>query len=184
MPTTNGNRDRFFPAIEKKYGLPMSYWFEQMKQLEGEKYPVQIAFLRENHGFSQAHANAVVLYCRGNISSHRFGTLDDYLADADETKQKTVRAIFAAIQARFKKAEVVIAWNQPMVKIDGQYVFGVTVLKNHLLMAPWSKEVLAEFEPRLTEYKVNKKTIEIPVDWKVDKKLLVDMVAARVAEFS
>ena len=127
MPTTNGNRDRFFPAIEKKYGLPMSYWFEQMKQLEGEKYPVQIAFLRENHGFSQAHANAVVLYCRGNTSSHRFGTLDDYLADADETKQKTVRAIFAAIQARFKKAEVVIAWNQPMVKIDGQYVFGVTV---------------------------------------------------------
>ena len=184
MPTTNGNRDRFFPAIEKKYGLPMSYWFEQMKQLEGEKYPVQIAFLRENHGFSQAHANAVVLYCRGNTSSHRFGTLDDYLADADETKQKTVRAIFDAIQARFKKAEVVIAWNQPMVKIDGQYVFGVTVLKNHWLMAPWSKEVLAEFEPRLTEYKVNKKTIEIPVDWKVDKKLLVDMVAARVAEFS
>lgn len=162
----------------------MSYWFEQMKQLEGQKYPEQIAFLKENHGFSQAHANALVLYCRGNTSSRRFNTLDDYLADADETKQKTVRAIFAAIQSKYKKAEVVIAWNQPMVKIDGQYVFGVTVLKNHLLMAPWSTDVLAEFLPRLSHLKVNKKTIEIPVDWKVDKKLIVDLVAARVAEFS
>jgi uncharacterized protein YdhG (YjbR/CyaY superfamily) len=36
----------------------------------------------------------------------------------------------------------------------------------------------------LTDYKVNKKTIRVPVDWKPDKKLLRDMVAARIAESS
>jgi uncharacterized protein YdhG (YjbR/CyaY superfamily) len=51
-------------------------------------------------------------------------------------------------------------------------------------MAPWSKDVLAEFAPRLTDYKVNKKTIQVPVDWKPDTKLLRDMAAARIAEFS
>ena len=69
-----------------------------------------------------------------------------------------------------------------MLKQDGHYIFGVSVLKNHLLMAPWSQDVLDAFEDRLTKYKVNKKTIEIPVDWKIDKKLLRDMAKARLAE--
>ncbi len=54
-----------------------------------------------------------------------------------------------------------------MVKIDGQYVFGVSVLTNHILIAPWGG-VLEEFRPRLADYKVNKKTIQVPVDWKPD----------------
>jgi hypothetical protein len=53
---TNPDRASYFPAIEKKYGQPMSYWFDQMDEIADRKYPEQIAFLRENHGFSQAHA--------------------------------------------------------------------------------------------------------------------------------
>ena len=162
--------------------MPMSYWFDLMSALKDQKYPEQMAYLRENHGFSQAHANALIQYCRGNKSSRRYSTLEEYLAVHDEAKQLKVREIFDAITSKFTKAEVVIAWNQPMVKVDGAYVFGVSVLKNHLLMAPWSTDVLHEFLPRLTAYKTNKKTIEIPIDWKVDKKLLRDMVAARIKE--
>ena len=182
MSPQNSDRASFFPAIEKKHGMPMAYWFEQMAEIKHQKYPEQMAYLRENHGFSQAHANALIQYCRGNLSSRRFNNLDEYLAGHEEAKQAKVREIFEAITSKFKNAEVVIAWNQPMVKVGETYVFGVSVLKNHLLMAPWSTDVLQAFLPRLTEYKVNKKTIEIPVDWKVDKKLLRDMVAARLAE--
>ena len=71
-----------------------------------------------------------------------------------------------------------------MLKLDGQYVFGVSVLTNHILIAPWGKGVLDEFRPRLTDYKVNKKTIQVPVDWKPDVKLLRDMAAARIAEIA
>ena len=59
MPTADGSREKYFPLIEKKYGEKMAYWFKVMKELESEKYPAQIAYLRENHGFSQAHANAL-----------------------------------------------------------------------------------------------------------------------------
>ena len=117
---TNPDRSSYFPAIEKKYGQPMSYWFEQMERVSGEKYPDQIAFLRENYGFSQAHANALVMYCRGSKTAHRVTTVDEYLAPFDETKQKTVRAILNAITSKYRKAETVIAWNQPMVRLDGQ----------------------------------------------------------------
>lgn len=178
---TNPDRASYFPAIEKKYGQPMSYWFDQMEQISDRKYQEQIDFLRENHGFSQAHANAVVMYCRGSKSSRRHDTLEDYLAPFDATKQTTVRAILKAITSKYRKAEVVIAWNQPMIKIDGRYVFGVSVLTNHILIAPWGG-VLDQFRPRLTTYKVNKKTIQVPVDWKPDVALLRDMIAAQLDE--
>jgi uncharacterized protein YdhG (YjbR/CyaY superfamily) len=179
---TNPDRASYFPAIEKKYGQPMSYWFEQMAEIADRKYPEQIAFLRENHGFSQAHANALVMYSRGSKSAHRVHSLDEYLEPFDDTKRATVRGIFRAITSKYPRMELVIAWNQPMLKLDDNYIFGVSVLTNHLLIAPWSTAVLDEFRPRLADYKVNKKTIQVPVDWKPDKALLREMAAARIAE--
>lgn len=179
---TNPDRSSYFPAIEKKYGQPMSYWFSQLEERSDWKYPEQIAFLREEHGFSQAHANALVMYCRGSKSSRRFETFDDYLKTLDPTKRKTVKAIFAALTAKYPKMERVIAWNQPMVKLNEKYIFGVSVATNHILMAPLSADIIDEFRPRLAGYKVNKKTIEVPPDWKVDAKLLRDMAAARIGE--
>ncbi|MEI7561927.1 MAG: DUF4287 domain-containing protein [Actinomycetes bacterium] len=176
------DRKSHFPSIEKKHGMPMSHWFAQMEKVAGKKYPEQIAFLRENHGFSQAHANALVMYTRGSKSSKRFNTLEQYLEPFDAVKKKTVKSIFKAIKAKYPKMELVIAWNQPMLKLGDDYIFGVTVLKNHILMAPWSKDVIAQFADRLEDYKVNKKTIQVPVDWKVNAKLLQDMAKARVKE--
>ena len=182
MAATNPDRSSYFPAIGKKHGLPMSYWLEQMTQIKDLKYPEQIAYLRENHGFSQAHANALVLYSKGNTTSRRFNTLDDYLAPLDDAKQKKAREIFAAITKKYPKAEMVIAWNQPMVKIDDTYVFGLSAQSKYFLIAPWGTGIIDQFRPRLEGYEVNKKTIKVPFDWKVDKKLLCDMVAARLAE--
>jgi uncharacterized protein YdhG (YjbR/CyaY superfamily) len=153
-----------------------------MDQIAGRKYPEQIAFLKENHGFSQAHANALVMYSRGSTNAHRVTTIEEYLEPFDDTKRATVRAIFKAITSVHPTASLVIAWNQPMIKLNGQYVFGVSVLSHHILIAPWGNDVLEKFRPRLTDYKVNKKTIQVPVDWKPDVTLIRDMVDVRIAE--
>jgi uncharacterized protein YdhG (YjbR/CyaY superfamily) len=175
-------RSAFFPAIEKKYGQPMSYWHSLMKELADAKYPEQIAYLKENHGFSQAHANALVMYSRGSTTAKRFNTLAQYLEPHDAVKKKTVKAIFKAIQDAYPKMELVIAWNQPMLKLGDEYIIGVSVLKNHILLGPWGKDVVAAFEKRLTDYKTNKKTIQVPSDWNVDKKLVVDLAKHRISE--
>lgn len=178
---TNPDRSSYFPAIEKKHGQPMSYWFDQVAQISDRKYQEQIEYLRENHGFSQAHANALVLYCKGNTSSRKYSTLAEYLKPLDVTKSKTIKEIFLVLQKKYPRADVVIAWNQPMLKLDGKYVFGVMAASKHLLIAPFNADVIADFADRLTEYKVNKKTIQVPVDWKIDKKLLTDLTAASIA---
>jgi uncharacterized protein YdhG (YjbR/CyaY superfamily) len=176
-------RSSYFPAIEKKYEQPMKFWFDKMAKISNLKYPEQITYLKENHGFSQTHANALVMFSRGSKSSRRHDNLASYLESADATKQKTVRKIFKAIIKKYPKMELVIAWNQPMLKLGDNYIIGVSVLKNHLLIAPFSKDVLTKFAKKLTDYKVNKKTIQVPVDWKVDEKLLQDITAARIKEF-
>ena len=97
-------------------------------------------------------------------------------------KKKTVKAIFKAIQVNYPEMKVVIAWNHPMLKLGEDYILGVSVLKNHLLIGPWGDGIIAKFAPKLTEYKVNKKTIQVPVDWDVDAKLLVAIAKTRVAQ--
>ncbi len=160
----------------------MSYWFARLKDLDADKYPAQIAYLRQEHGFSQAHANAVVMSHRGSSTSKRFTTLTSYLEPHDAVKKKTVKAIFKAIQVKYPEMKVVIAWNHPMLKLGEDYILGVSVLKNHLLIGPWGDGIIAKFAPKLTEYKVNKKTIQVPVDWDVDAKLLIAIAKVRVSQ--
>jgi uncharacterized protein YdhG (YjbR/CyaY superfamily) len=147
-----------------------------MKEIVDLKYPQQIAFLKEEHGFSQAHANALVMYSRGSKSSKRFDDLEGYLKVQDEVKSKTIRKIFKVIQKKYPKLELVIAWNQPMLKLGSEYMFGASILKNHILIAPWNPKVLSAMKQDLQGYKVNKKTVQVPVDWKVDEKLLLKMI--------
>jgi uncharacterized protein YdhG (YjbR/CyaY superfamily) len=182
MTAKDPSREAHFPAIEKKYGEKMKYWFGIMSKLEGKKYPEQIAHLRENYGFSQTHANALVMFSRGSTSAQRFDKPADYYKTITPEQAKTVRAIMKVIQTKYPKLELVMAWNQPMLRDGTKYVFGISATKGYLLMAPWSTEVLDAFRPKLDGYIVNKKTIQIPSDWEVDSKLLLQIVKARLAE--
>lgn len=179
--SASGSRESHFPAIEKKYGEKMAYWFKVMKSLEGEKYPVQIAHLRENYGFSQAHANALVMYSRGSESSKRFDTPTQYFSSIDKTQAKTIKAIFKAITTKYPDLELVMAWNQPMVKLEKDYIFGASVATHHILIAPWNQDVLKKYAPKFAEFRVNKKTIALPNDWEVDTKLLQAMIKDSLA---
>jgi len=178
----DSSRESHFPAIEKKHGEPMKFWFAVMAKIADEKYPKQIAHLRENYGFSQAHANALVMYSRGSVSAKRFETPAQYYKSIDAKQAKTARAIFKAITSKYPDAQLVIAWNQPMMQIDGKYVFGLSASKNHISMSPWSTDVIAKFAPKMKDLVLLKKTIRIPNDWDVDAKLIVAMVKARLAE--
>jgi uncharacterized protein YdhG (YjbR/CyaY superfamily) len=182
MVGDDGDRTRFFPAIERKHGGPMSIWFDRLRELGAAKYAEQIAYLRENHGFSQAHANALVMYSRNSPSSKRVRTPDEFFASLDPTAAATARAIFASITKAYPKLELVVAWNQPMLRVDGKYVIGLGASKHYLLINPFSGDVLAAFADELAEYEVNKKTFRVPFDWKIDAKLLRGLTKARLAE--
>jgi uncharacterized protein YdhG (YjbR/CyaY superfamily) len=66
-----------------------------------------------------------------------------------------------------------------MLKYNDKYIFGASIQKNHILIAPWEPKVLKTLNSKLKDYKVLKKTVQVPVDWKVDEKLL-QAIAAEV----
>ena len=180
----SGDRTKYWPLIEKRYGEKMSYWFKQMEKVKGKKYPEQIAFLKENYGFNEAHANALVMYTRGSTTSQRVSSLTQFLESATPEQKKTVKAIFTALKKKFPSLELVISWNQPMLKKGDDYVFGLSLTKGYILIAPFRAEVIKTLEKKLLTYKVNKKTIQVPSDWKIDTDLLNAIVKETLAEIA
>ena len=180
VPERDPSRESHFPAIVKKYGKPMSYWHRLMTTVSGKKYDEQMSLLMDEHGFSRTHANALVMYSRGSTTTRRFADPDAYFANLDTVKARTMRTIFTSLRKDFPDLELVIAWNQPMLKHGKHYVFGASAAANHILIAPWDAAVLERLAPRLSSYVVNKKTVRVPADWKVDTALLRDMVGPQI----
>jgi hypothetical protein len=71
-----------------------------------------------------------------------------------------------------------------MLKKGKEYVFGASVSKNHISIAPW-QDVLKSFAPKFEKQegvRVTKKTVAIPHDWEVDSKLILAMITASLRE--
>jgi uncharacterized protein YdhG (YjbR/CyaY superfamily) len=182
MPTRDPKREAHFPAIEKRYGEPMKHWFAVMKTTAGKRYPEQIAHLRENYGFSQAHANVLVMFTRGSTTAHRHATPTDYFKTIDPQQARTIKAMFKVLRTKYPELELVIAYNQPMLRKGTQYVLGASALKKYLLINPFSKAVIDAFTPKMKDLRVLKHSITIPNDWEIDEKLLMALAKARIKE--
>jgi uncharacterized protein YdhG (YjbR/CyaY superfamily) len=115
-------------------------------------------------------------------SSLRFKSVEDYLASQDPVKRRTLRSVIDYILTEFPELESKISWNVPNIHRKGKYVFGLAAYKNHLTLAPWSPRIIKDVKARLGKYVVWKYCFQIPVDWKIDKKLVKDLVQARLAE--
>ena len=104
------------------------------------------------------------------------------MGSLDPAKAKTLQSVIDFILAQFPELECKISWNVPQIHRNRKYVFGVNAFKRHLTLAPWSPRVMVKFRPRLDKFVVKKYCFQIPIDWKIDKKLLRDLVRARLAE--
>ena len=118
------------------------------------------------------------------MSPSRYNTVDDYLASLAPANARTLRSVIDFILDEFPELEPRIAWNVPQIQRDGEYVFGVSSLKDHLDLAPWSSDVIDAFRGRLEHagYVVRKNLFQVPDDWELDRALVRDLVRARLAE--
>ena len=182
MATDAGDRARYFPAIEKRYGQPVEHWWDLLGELDSERYPDQMALLQEGHGFSRSHANAVVMSFRGSASAKRFPTVEDYFASLTPAQRTLITGIIDILQTRFPHLELVIAWNQPILRVNRGYVFGLSASRARVSVNPFSKDVLDAVTPDWEGFDVLGHTIRIPLDGVPAPELLADMITRRLAE--
>jgi uncharacterized protein YdhG (YjbR/CyaY superfamily) len=114
----------------------------------------------------------------------KFTSVEEYLASLDPTKESTLRSVIDFILAQYPELESKISWNVPTIHRNGEYVVGVCAYKNHLTFSPWSPRVIKDFKVRLVKFVVFKNCFQIPVDWKIDRELVKDLVRARLAELN
>ena len=113
----------------------------------------------------------------------RFNSVEEYLASLnDAAKERTLRSLIDLILTKFPELQSKISWNVPTIHRNGKYVAGVCAYKNHLTFSPWSPQVIQAFKARLRNFVVFKTCFQLPVDWQIDKKLVADLVRARLAE--
>jgi uncharacterized protein YdhG (YjbR/CyaY superfamily) len=179
-----GDRARYFPAIERTHGRPIREWFDLLAAAGPASYDAQMALLRDGHGFSRTHANAVVMTHRGSPSARRVASPEAWFAALPPDHARTARAIFAAITDRHPDLDLVIAWNQPILRTAAGYVFGMSAATRHLTCNPFSTEVLQAHASLLTGCTVNARTFSVPIGWPVDAPLLDRMVVARLVELA
>ena len=182
MAEKSGDRSAYFEAIEAKHGVPVDVWLDRLKDCGESAYPAQMAFLRDRYGFSRTHANAVVMWFRGSTTSQRFDKPENYFQSIEPPKASLMKRIFAEVLAMRADAELVIAWNQPMVRTGTSYVLGVSASKAHLTINPFSANALAAASRYLTGLVVNKHTFQVPLDWEVSAELIQVLVSERRAE--
>jgi uncharacterized protein YdhG (YjbR/CyaY superfamily) len=119
---------------------------------------------------------------RKEMKSPKFNSVEEYLASVDPTKARTLRSVIDFILTQFPELESKISWNVPTIHRNEKYVVGVCAYKMHLTFSPWSSRVIEDFKVRLGRFVVMKNCFQIPVDWKIDRKLVKDLVRARLAE--
>ena len=59
---------------------------------------------------------------------------------------------------------------------------GVSAMKTYLLLGIFSNDVRKQMTARFKDYDQNKKTVRLPADWKVDAKLLGEIVVRSVGK--
>mgnify|MGYP001072970699 CR=1 FL=1 len=54
----------YFPSIERKYGYPVSHWFDLLGNHKSLKHMEMVAWLKSEHNMGHGHANALVAHFR------------------------------------------------------------------------------------------------------------------------
>ena len=106
----------------------------------------------------------------------------DYLGRLPEGHRATLGAILAVIAEEFPGLGCKVAWNVPHVTRGDRYVAGLSSAKDHVSFSPWSQAALDAHRDRLGGLEATRNLIRIPPGWKVDRSLIRDLVAARLAE--
>ena len=113
-----------------------------------------------------------------NTNQHHFcgkvESIDDYIADQPEEVQPLLKEIRETIRAALPDATEKIAWSMPYYW-QGENLVGFAAHKKHISLFP-GEAAVKEFTERLSGYKANKGTIQLPLNKPTDHKLIADIV--------
>ena len=104
----------------------------------------------------------------------KISTIDEYIANQTTAVQPILQEIRETIRTIIPNATEKIAWNIPYFWQE-ENLIGFAAHKKHISLFPGEAAVTA-FTERLSGYKFNKGTIQLPFDKPIDHTLITDIV--------
>jgi len=108
--------------------------------------------------------------------------IDQYLGTLDEPKRATLTQLRDTIVAIVPDAEQCISYGMPAFKLRGKTIAGFAAFKSHLSYLPHSGSVIGELAKETEGYTKTKGSLHFPVDEPLPKKLVKQLLNARMAE--
>ena len=108
--------------------------------------------------------------------------IDHYLGTLDEPKRATLVQLRDTIVAIVPDAEQCISYGMPAFKLGGKTIAGFAAFKSHLSYLPHSGSVIPQLAKETEGYTKTKGSLHFPVDRPLSKKLVKQLLDARMAE--
>jgi uncharacterized protein YdhG (YjbR/CyaY superfamily) len=108
--------------------------------------------------------------------------IDHYLGALDEPKRATLVQLRDTIVAIVPDAEQCISYGMPAFKLRGKTIAGFAAFKRHLSYLPHSGSVIPNLAEETEGYTKTKGSLHFPVDKPLPKKLVKQLLDARMAE--
>jgi uncharacterized protein YdhG (YjbR/CyaY superfamily) len=115
------------------------------------------------------------------MNTKKFKTVDEYFSSLSKKNKEPLEELRAIIKNAAPDSEEVISYNMPSFKFHGMLVFYM-VHKSHIGFYPASSIVQDVFKDELKDYKTSKGTIQLPIDKRIPKHLIKNIVRFRVKE--
>ena len=103
----------------------------------------------------------------------KIDTIDDYISDQAAEMQPVLQKIRETISQNAPKAQEKISWQMPTFW-QGKNIIQFAAHTKHISIYPGPVAV-SFFADRLTDYKVSKGTIQLPIDKPIDFELIADI---------
>jgi uncharacterized protein YdhG (YjbR/CyaY superfamily) len=108
--------------------------------------------------------------------------IDQYLGTLDEPKRATLSQLRDTIVAMVPDAEQCISYGMPAFKLQGKTIAGFAAFKSHLSYLPHSGSVIPNLAEETEGYTKTKGSLHFPVDEPLPRKLVKQLLDARMAE--
>lgn len=112
------------------------------------------------------------------MENNTYNTIDEYIYAQDEKYQQMLLNVRKTIKDVAVDAQEKISYGMPTFYLKNNLIH-FALMKNHLGIYPGS-EAIVEFEARLKKYKTSKGAIKMPLDQKIDYKLIEDITKYRI----
>ncbi|KAA3633438.1 MAG: hypothetical protein DWQ02_13110 [Bacteroidetes bacterium] len=110
----------------------------------------------------------------------KYSTVDEYIADFPSSVQSILQRMRHTIHKAAPKAEEVISYNMPAIKLNGMLVY-YAAYERHIGFYPTASGISA-FEKELSGYKQGKGSVQFKLDEEIPYDLVQRIVEFRVEE--